>query len=148
MSFVRDFFFGRGEEDPTGLSKECPPQDNAPDPLVEGIFYPRTLYKYNGHDDEKIFIAIRGRVYDCTTGRSFYGPIGPYNNFAGRDASRGLAMNSFDESMVRDWDEPIDDLQGLTESQEAALNQWLDYFDKKYPCIGTLEPEPGVNDTN
>ena len=145
MSFVRNFFFGSKEEDPTGLSSGCPPQDNAPDPLVEGIFYPRTLYKFNGNDDERIFIAIKGRVYDCTNGRSFYGPSGPYSNFAGKDASRGLATNSFDESMVRDWDQPIDDLEGFTDKQETALNQWLDFFDKKYPCIGTLEPEPGVN---
>ena len=31
-----------------------------------------------------------------TAGRSFYGPDGMYGNFAGRDASRGMAKQSFD----------------------------------------------------
>ncbi|CCK72269.1 Dap1p KNAG_0J01880 [Huiozyma naganishii CBS 8797] len=147
MSFVKNFLFGGGREseDPTGLSG-ADFTSNAPDPLVEGIFYPRTLYKFNGHDDERIFIAIKGRVYDCTAGRSFYGPSGPYNNFAGKDASRGLAKNSFDFEMVREWNEPMDDLIDLTEKEQTALQNWLEYFERKYPCIGTLEPEPGINE--
>lgn len=144
MSFIKQLIFGYSE-DPTGLTGP-PSQENAPDPLVEGIFYPRTLYKFNGHDDERIFIAIRGRVFDCTTGRSFYGPSGPYANFAGKDASRGLALNSYEMDVIRDWNQPIDKLHGLNRKQRKALKEWLNFFDRKYPVVGTLVSEPEVND--
>lgn len=149
MSFIKNLLFGSYNtgDDPTG-SKDVnrPAGSNTPnEPIVEGKFYPRTLYKYNGHDHENIFIAIKGKVYDCSGGRQFYGPSGPYSNFAGHDASRGLALNSFDMGVVRNWDQPMDDLKDLTPDQREALDSWHEFFEKKYPYLGTLEPEPGVN---
>ena len=44
---------------------------------------------------DKILLAINGQVFDVSSGRNFYGPNGPYGNFAGRDASRGMAKQSF-----------------------------------------------------
>lgn len=80
-----------------------------PDSIVWQEFTPRTLRPHDGTQSDKspILFAIRGKVYDVTSGRSFYGPGGPYGtevplsalpvqlkpqsgNFAGRDASRGL----------------------------------------------------------
>ena len=147
MSFLSNLIFGgvKTDADPTGLSGSSGLENTLNEPIVEGVFYPRTLYKYNGHDNEKIFIAIKGKVYDCTTGRQFYGPSGPYSNFAGRDASRGLAKNSFDMDVIRDWNEPMDDLSDLTPKENEILDGWAEFFEKKYPCIGTLEPEEGVN---
>ncbi|CCE62781.1 hypothetical protein TPHA_0D01400 [Tetrapisispora phaffii CBS 4417] len=152
MSFLTNLLFGgvKTSQDPTGLSGTTDPNilnsNSQSEPIVEGIFYPRTLSKYNGHDDEKIFIAIKGVVYDCTQGRQFYGPSGPYSNFAGHDASRGLALNSFDTDVVRDWDQAIDDLENLSEAEKNALDEWEQHFINKYPKIGTLVPEAGVND--
>ncbi|KAG8963705.1 hypothetical protein FRC03_002677 [Tulasnella sp. 419] len=60
-------------------------------------YSPKTLQKFNGTDDERILLAIDRKVFDVTMGKSFYGPGGPYGNFAGRDASRGMAKQSFDE---------------------------------------------------
>ena len=147
MSFLSNLIFGgvKTDADPTGLSGSSGLEDAGNEPIVEGVFHPRTLYKFNGHDNEKIFIAIKGKVYDCTTGRQFYGPSGPYSNFAGRDASRGLAKNSFDMDVIRDWNEPMDDLSDLTPKENEILDGWAEFFEKKYPCIGTLEPEEGVN---
>ena len=147
MSFLSNLIFGgvKTDADPTGLSGSSGLENTLNEPIVEGVFYPRTLYKFNGHDNEKIFIAIKGKVYDCTTGRQFYGPSGPYSNFAGRDASRGLAKNSFDMDVIRDWNEPMDDLSDLTPKENEILDGWAEFFEKKYPCIGTLEPEEGVN---
>ena len=88
---------------------------------------------------------MKGKVYDCSLGRQFYGPSGPYSNFAGHDASRGLATNSFDLETVKQWDEPIDNLQDLSETERSALDGWAAHFEKKYPCVGSLEAEPGVN---
>ncbi|QLL30987.1 hypothetical protein HG536_0A08020 [Torulaspora globosa] len=151
MSFFKNLLFGgyKTSEDPTGLSTtadESNMSESKAEPVVEGKFFPRTLYKFNGHDNEKIFLAVKGKVFDCTQGRQFYGPSGPYSNFAGHDASRGLALNSFDLDMVRDWDQPMDDLKDLTAEQREVLDGWAEHFEKKYPCVGTLVPEPGVNE--
>ncbi|KAJ9102574.1 hypothetical protein QFC21_002975 [Naganishia friedmannii] len=49
--------------------------------------------------DDGVITEVREErtVFDVSAGRSFYGPDGPYGNFAGRDASRGMAKQSFDE---------------------------------------------------
>lgn len=44
-------------------------------------------------------------------------PDGPYGNFAGRDASRGMAKQSFDEDMLTPLDQPLDKLDGLTDDE-------------------------------
>lgn len=63
---------------------------------------------------------------------------GPYGNFAGRDASRGLAMNSFDKSMLASLDGPIDKLEDLKEDEKSALEDWEILFDGKYQLVGKL----------
>lgn len=84
---------------------------------------------------------MQGRVFDVTAGASFYGPGGPYSNFAGRDASRGLAKNSFDEDMLTDLDKPIDKLEGLNEEELGALAGWASHFEGKYLLVGRLVEE-------
>lgn len=105
-------------------------------------FTPRQLSNYNGFDLEKIYMGVKGNIYDVSKGRQFYGPSGPYSNFAGHDASRGLALNSFEIENVRRWDEPIDDLNDLTELELKSLGNWENMFKGKYPCVGTLIPDP------
>ncbi|TIB10662.1 hypothetical protein E3P89_02753 [Wallemia ichthyophaga] len=87
---------------------------------------PRELYEYNGtHPHKPILIAIGGIVFDVSKGASFYGPDGPYGNFAGRDASRGMAMHSFDDQVLTPIDQPPDKLQDLTADQVIAMNEWI-----------------------
>lgn len=62
----------------------------------------------------------------------------PYAAFAGRDASRGLAKNSFDPTMVRQIDEEIDTLDDLSAEEQAALDEWSNFFASKYIHVGTL----------
>lgn len=107
-------------------------------PVVEGNFTPRDLFKYNGHDEQEIYIAVKGTVYDVSASRAFYGPSGPYTNFAGNDASRGLAKNSFESDVIRKLDEPIDDLADLTDAEKVALDDWETMFKTKYPVVGKL----------
>ena len=86
-----------------------------------------------------VYLAVRGQVFDVTPGRNFYGPGGPYENFAGRDASRGLACGSFDENMLtEDLYGPLDDLKGLGEEEMAALADWEARFSEKYMVVGKL----------
>lgn len=72
-------------------------------------------------------------------GRNFYGPGGPYSNFAGRDASRGLACGSFDEDMLtKDLDGPLDKLGDLGRDEMEALQGWEERFNEKYDIVGRL----------
>lgn len=95
-------------------------------------FTPRTLLKYNGENGQPVYLAVKQKVYDVTPGRNFYGPGGPYENFAGRDATRGLAHQSFDEDMLtKDLDGPLDDCSDLDGEQVENLNGWVERFDDK-----------------
>ncbi|KAG5929666.1 hypothetical protein E4U42_005098 [Claviceps africana] len=110
-----------------------------PPPKVFRTYTPRTLLPFNGEDGRPIFFAVRGRVFDVSGGRSFYGPGGPYANFAGRDASRGLACHSFDREMLtEDLDGPLDGLEGLGSSEMEALEGWEETFLGKYDVVGRL----------
>ncbi|PHT51200.1 hypothetical protein CQW23_10947 [Capsicum baccatum] len=54
------------------------------------------LRDYNGSDSEKpLLMAIKGKIYDVSTSKMFYGLGGSYAMSAGRDASRALAQLSF-----------------------------------------------------
>ncbi|KAK6460092.1 cytochrome b5-like heme/steroid binding domain-containing protein [Scheffersomyces coipomensis] len=108
------------------------------DVVIEGKFTPKTLAKYNGTDHPKIFMAVRRRVFDVSQGGSFYGPGGPYANFAGRDASRGLALNSFDLECLTDINEKIDTLHNLSSTEKESLDSWEEHFENKYPIVGSL----------
>lgn len=78
-------------------------------------------------------------MFDVTSGRNFYGPGGPYANFAGRDASRGLAHGSFDESMLtKDLEGPLDPLDDLDADQLESLSNWEARFNEKYLVVGKL----------
>ena len=91
------------------------------------------LTQYNGVDNERILIALKGTVYNVTQGKAFYGPGGSYHIFAGRDASRGLAKMSLE---VKDVDDPsIDD---LNLSEIDAMNNWAEKLAAKYPIVGHL----------
>lgn len=108
-------------------------------PVVFRTFTPHTLLPYNGTEDMPVYLSVRGRVFDVTPGSNFYGPGGPYENFAGRDASRGLACGSFDRSMLtEDLNAPLDTLHDLDEEQMEALQGWEERFLDKYLVVGRL----------
>ncbi|KAM6555901.1 hypothetical protein CsatB_002920 [Cannabis sativa] len=100
---------------------------------MEVTLTPQELSQYNGRDPSKpIYVAIKGRIFDVTTGKSFYGPEGSYSMFAGKDASRALGkMSKSDE----DISPSIDD---LTEKEMGVLNDWEKKFEAKYPIIGRV----------
>ena len=92
-----------------------------PPTVMYRTYTPKTLQPFNGLDGGRILLAINGIVFDVTAGKNFYGPSayyhlcfastpspsfidspidGMYGNFAGRDASRGMAKQSFDLGMA------------------------------------------------
>jgi membrane-associated progesterone receptor component len=86
-----------------------------------------------------VYLSVRSRVFDVSSGRNFYGPGGPYENFAGRDASRGLACGSFDEEMLtKDLYGPLDKLEDLGPEEMEAMRGWEERFEEKYLVVGKL----------
>lgn len=91
-----------------------------PDPTMEPRPAPRPwtlaeLRQFDGTGGRPVYMAIKGRVFDVTRGRAFYGPGGPYALFAGRDASRGLAR------MTTDVDQAFPHGR---DSDQARLRAW------------------------
>ncbi|KAK4277262.1 hypothetical protein QN277_015280 [Acacia crassicarpa] len=94
---------------------------------------PQQLSQYNGSDPSKpIYVAVKGRVFDVSAGKSFYGPGGPYAMFAGKDASRALAKMSKNDEDVSP------SLDGLSEKEIGVLNDWEKKFEAKYPVVGRV----------
>jgi len=90
-----------------------------------------------GYAAAPIYIGADDKVFDMSFGGvTFYGPGGPYNRFAGRDASRALALMSLDEA---DLENPT--IADCTEKQIQTMNDWIKTFSerKSYPVVGRLE---------
>lgn len=91
------------------------------------------LMEYDGSDPKKpLLMAIKGNIYDVSQSRMFYGPGGRYALFAGRDATRALALMSFDPQDL------TGNTEGLSESELDVLQDWELKFMEKYPKVGVL----------
>ena len=91
------------------------------------------LRGYDGSDKTRpVLLAIEGRVFDVTHGRSFYGKGGPYEVFAGRECAVALARMSFDEADVHG------DTSVLEPHEREKLTDWLETFEGKYRELGKL----------
>ncbi|EJP64944.1 hypothetical protein NHJ13051_001640 [Beauveria bassiana] len=89
------------------------------------------LAKCNGVDSDKIYVAIKGKVYDVT-GNSSYLPGKAYHVFTGKDASRALGMTSTKpEDVVADW-------STLSEKEKGVLDDWITFFSKRYNIVGVV----------
>lgn len=80
------------------------------------------LKQYNGVDNPKLFIALKGQIYDVT-GSPFYEPGSGYHAFTGRDASINLAKMSHEEQYYNKW-EAIE----LDREETQVLNDWVARF--------------------
>lgn len=74
-------------------------------------------------------MAIKGKVFDVT-GNKAYLPGGPYQIFAGHDASRALALTSTKaENVCPEWED-------LDEGAKKCLDDWMTFFSKRYNVVG------------
>ena len=105
-------------------------------PRENSTFTIKQLSQYDGTDTTlPILLAARGYVYDVSSSPQFYGRGGGYHLFAGRDASRALALSSLDSSLIPS---EFDDLEDLSEESIETLKNWVNKFDTKYKCVGRL----------
>ncbi|KAF7884682.1 uncharacterized protein EAF02_005018 [Botrytis sinoallii] len=119
--------------------KKAEPTPSAPSPIVFRTFTPPELVPFSGLNNTPVYLSVRGRVFDVSNGRNFYGPGGPYENFAGRDASRGLAKGSFDaEMLTEDLQGELDTLEDLNAEELDALRGVGERFEEKYLVVGRL----------
>lgn len=84
------------------------------------------------HEDNKLYLAILGNVYDVSSGAKYYALGGSYAFFTGKDSSRSFSTGDF----TNDLNDKIDD---LTEQQVADIFNWKSNFDEKYIFLGHLE---------
>jgi hypothetical protein len=98
------------------------------------------LAAHDGSDPAKpILLGMGGDVFDVTEkGRQFYGPGAPYALFAGRDATRALALGSLDDGDLARGGDVAD----FDDRQRAALREQHDFYLGKYPRVGRIAPAP------
>ncbi|KAI5303447.1 hypothetical protein KEM56_007537 [Ascosphaera pollenicola] len=115
-------------ERPSVMSKEvkdlAPPKD---DPITL-----EELAKCDGTDETRpTYLAIKGVVFDVSR-NAMYKPGGSYHLFAGKDASRGLALSSLKPEDARaEW-------YDLSDSQKKVLEDWFTFFKKRYNIVGKV----------
>eukprot|EP00002_Diphylleia_rotans_P016826 TRINITY_DN3265_c0_g1_i1.p1 TRINITY_DN3265_c0_g1~~TRINITY_DN3265_c0_g1_i1.p1 ORF type:complete len:228 (+),score=27.70 TRINITY_DN3265_c0_g1_i1:63-746(+) len=95
----------------------------------------KELRRYNGTTPNlPIYVAILGKIYDVSSSRHNYEPGGTYHAFAGKEGNRGMALMSTDPDHV------VPEIDGLNETQRRILHSWVEYYEQRYPCIGTVIP--------
>ena len=97
------------------------------------------LAEYDGTRREAIYIAVKGRVFDVSSGAEYYGPDGGgYSALAGQDAGRALGIMSLQGREVWLEDCRIRRIDDLSESQLKVMKEWEDKYVEKYPIVGCL----------
>ena len=89
-------------------------------PQHDGTVTQTELEDGDGVDGAPVYVALRGRVYDVSAGKKFYGSGKPYHHFVGRDASRAFATGCRAVECVSA------DLDGLGPSQLRELDRWME----------------------
>ncbi|XP_077138417.1 neudesin [Ranitomeya variabilis] len=96
------------------------------------LFTDEDLARYNGEqEDQPIYMAVKGAVFDVSAGKEFYGKGAPYNALAGKDSTRAVAKMSLEPEDL------IADTTGLTGEQLKSLDDIFEsVYKKKYPIVG------------
>ncbi|KAG7511038.1 hypothetical protein JOB18_038714 [Solea senegalensis] len=96
------------------------------------LFTEEELSRYDGSEEaQPIYMALKGVVFDVSSGQEFYGKDAPYNALAGKDCTRAVAKMSL---------EPADltsDTTSLTEDELKSLDSIFEgTYKAKYPIVG------------
>lgn len=107
-------------------------------PPRQHIFTPEELAKYDGTNPNlPLLLAVRGDVFDVSSGRDFYGPGSGYAIFAGKDASRAYVTGCFRTHLTHD-------IRGFTPEQMQILNSWHAFYSNhpSYSKVGSVLNPP------
>lgn len=123
----------------TRLSSMNPYEPETPvklDPPKDDPIPRHELLRYDGVRLDKIYVAIRGVVFDVSSNVKAYGPGSLYHIFTGKDSSRALAKaslkpedNDYETSYKTD---------GLTPAELTVLDDWYTFFSKRYNVVGRV----------
>lgn len=128
---------------PSPLPPASEQEEDEPDPPRN--FTAEQLKHFDGTRDEKlgedkpVYLSVNGQVFDVSDGRDFYGPEGPYCNFAGHECGVALAKMSFDADLLGD----LEGCSKLSPSEKTELEGWIEKFTyyRPYPIKGRLVPD-------
>ncbi|XP_042781678.1 neudesin isoform X3 [Panthera leo] len=85
-------------------------------------------------EDQPIYMAVKGVVFDVTSGKEFYGRGAPYNALTGKDSTRGVAKMSLDPA---DLTHDTVSQTGLTAEELQSLDDvFTTVYKAKYPIVG------------
>ncbi|KAG8967413.1 hypothetical protein FRC03_010029 [Tulasnella sp. 419] len=107
------------------------PATNLAPPKTDKISL-QELARHDGTNGDTIYVAIKGTVFDVSGKRDMYGPGGSYHIFAGKDGSKGLGLSSLKA------EDAIPDYSTLGPDEQKVLDNWYDFFAKRYNQVGTV----------
>jgi membrane-associated progesterone receptor component len=109
------------------------------EPIVLRDFTIDQLASYNGTNNQPIYVAMCGDVFDVSEAEDFYGPGKSYHCFAGRNSTRAMAKFCFDEVELAN-----PETADLGPFERMMLQDWYNKFKfyKGYPIVGKLSYPP------
>jgi membrane-associated progesterone receptor component len=102
------------------------------DPPQHHVFTNEELAHYDGVNSEKIYVGIKGTVFDVSNNRESYGPEAGYHVFVGKDASRALAKSSLKP------EDAVPNYSDLADNELKVLEDWYLFFSQRYNVVGTI----------
>lgn len=99
------------------------------------LFTDAELAQYDASDpDLPIYMAVRGVVFDVTSGKAFYGRNAAYNALAGKDCTRAVAKMSLEPADL------VSDISGLSDVHLESLDRtFTGVYEAKYPVVGYMK---------
>ncbi|KAJ8604854.1 hypothetical protein CTAYLR_001086 [Chrysophaeum taylorii] len=96
------------------------------------------LREFDGVRNAKIYVGLKGEVFDVSRGVHMYGPEGPYAKFAGHECSKCLATMSLEDADLDALDPK------LNPGEADQLDEWYHTFKhaKQYPVVGKVSVPP------
>jgi len=99
------------------------------------IFTDQEIAKFDGTKaGVPIYMAVKGVVFDVTSGKEFYGVGTSYHALAGKDCTQAVAKMSLDPKDLNN------DVTTLTDRQLQSLDEiFSGTYQTKYPVVGYME---------
>ncbi|EER19549.1 membrane-associated progesterone receptor component, putative [Perkinsus marinus ATCC 50983] len=125
------------------LTREQSPAPS-PEPYKDSkgrlVFSFAALQRFDGRNnaDKKMYMGLKGKVYDVTKSRMLGVPGEHYAKiWAGKDCTVSMCLLSLkpEDANRTDWDE----VQKEKPQYRKALLSWVKHFHDKYPVVGYVE---------